>query len=296
MMKVNNPHDKLFKETFGDIAVTKDFVGQYLPKEFLEIIDVSSLVALKETFIQEDLRDSQSDLLFRVALGDKTAYLYFLFEHKSYQAKDIALQLLGYMRQIWDRELQKEKAKELSIIIPLLIYHGEREWESPKTIGDWIAGYKKFTVDILKYVPDFEYVFYDLSPHGREEVKGSWKLQAYLRLMKHIFNEDWEQIIEVIVTIDSLLEKGNRTYFDTVILYLLHARKNVPVEEISNRLTIEGGKRLMTTAEQLRQEGKIENARETARKLLHMNMDKEQIAHITELSIEEIEGIAGNRH
>lgn len=31
--RINQHHNKLFKETFGDLEVTKDFIKHYLPKK-----------------------------------------------------------------------------------------------------------------------------------------------------------------------------------------------------------------------------------------------------------------------
>ncbi|MEA1975711.1 MAG: Rpn family recombination-promoting nuclease/putative transposase, partial [Bacillota bacterium] len=38
-MKIQNPHDKFFKETFSNVAVAKDFINNYLPKNIINIID-----------------------------------------------------------------------------------------------------------------------------------------------------------------------------------------------------------------------------------------------------------------
>lgn len=168
MSKIYNPHDRLFKETFGDVAVTQDFLENYLPDEMLEMIELESLVTMKETFIQEELKDTQSDLLCKVEMQEKEVYLYFLFEHKSYPSKDIAFQLLGYMLEIWNRDLHKANKKELSVIIPLVIYHGKRKWENPKTIGNWLKGYDELPPGIKKSVPNFDFVYYDFSLYDIE--------------------------------------------------------------------------------------------------------------------------------
>src|SRR5699024_11605258 len=48
-----------------------------------------------DSFIEEGLQDSRSDLLYGAMIDGAKSYVYFLFEHKSYPTKDIALQLLG---------------------------------------------------------------------------------------------------------------------------------------------------------------------------------------------------------
>lgn len=296
MHKMNNPHDKLFKETFTDVAVTKDFVRNYFPKSVLSVMDVESLELLNDSFIQDRLVDTRSDLLCQVKMNENPAYLYFLFEHKSFKEKNIALQLLGYMLEIWNRELEKAGATELPIIIPLLLYHGKEKWDNPQTIGDLVDGDKELSPELKEYIPDFTFIYYDFSVHGDEEVKGDVKLQAYLQLVKHIFTRDWAVLINVIVKIDSLLTGKYHVYFETILLYVYAFRDHIPVEKLKEKLTVEGRKRLMTAAERLIQEGELKGElkekRETARKLLALNMELAQIAKVTELSIEEIKQIA----
>jgi predicted transposase/invertase (TIGR01784 family) len=89
---------------------------------------------MKLSFIDKKLRESFSDLLFSVDINSRQGYIYFLFEHKSYPVTDIAFQLLKYMTEIWNTKVNKEKAEELPIIIPLVIYHGKTAWRTGRTL------------------------------------------------------------------------------------------------------------------------------------------------------------------
>lgn len=139
MDRVNKPHDKFFKETLGDVSVAQDFIHHYLPEEILGIIDTSSISPEKDSFITKDLEEYFSDLLFSVTMNGEEGYLYFLFEHKSYEEKSISFQLLKYMIEIWENKLNKEKTDELPIVIPLVIYHGRQKWSMARTLGDLLV-------------------------------------------------------------------------------------------------------------------------------------------------------------
>ncbi len=88
-------------------------------------------------------------------------------------------------------------------------------------------------------------------------------------------------------------------YFETIMIYLLGSRDDVPFEILKKELTDEGRKRLMSIADKLRyegmkegkEEGKYERSREIPKKLLLLNLDKKQIIEATDLSAEEIERI-----
>ena len=52
-MKIQNPHDKFFKETFSKVEVARDFIKNYLPESVLAVIDLETLEIQKDSFINE---------------------------------------------------------------------------------------------------------------------------------------------------------------------------------------------------------------------------------------------------
>ncbi|WP_146913877.1 Rpn family recombination-promoting nuclease/putative transposase, partial [Halolactibacillus halophilus] len=68
-IQVQNPHDKFFKETFKNPQVTKDFITYYLPPSLVKQIDVNTLEPQKDSFINKELEEVFSDLLFKVDIN-----------------------------------------------------------------------------------------------------------------------------------------------------------------------------------------------------------------------------------
>ncbi|WP_429160041.1 Rpn family recombination-promoting nuclease/putative transposase [Desulfitispora alkaliphila] len=52
---------------------------------------MNTLEPQKDSFINEELQEVFSDMLFRVNINNREGYIYFLFEHKSYTSKSISL-------------------------------------------------------------------------------------------------------------------------------------------------------------------------------------------------------------
>lgn len=101
---LTNPHDRFFRQVMARQEVATDFLRHYLPPEAAALVDLSSLVAVSETFIDEHLRPHHSDVVFSVRLKDKRpAVVYVLFEHKSFLDVRVGFQLLRYMVRIWER-------------------------------------------------------------------------------------------------------------------------------------------------------------------------------------------------
>ena len=102
MAELTNPHDRFFKDAMSWPDVTRDFLQYYLPPAVAELLDVSSAELVKDSFVDAELHEHFSDLLCQVSLrAEGGAYVYVLFEHKSYPEPLIAFQLLRYMVQVW---------------------------------------------------------------------------------------------------------------------------------------------------------------------------------------------------
>ncbi|MCD4720750.1 MAG: Rpn family recombination-promoting nuclease/putative transposase [Desulfobacula sp.] len=76
--KLYHSHDKLFRETWSNLSNAKSFLKNYLPEKILKIVQLDSLEICKDTFIEKDLKDYYSDMLYKVNLGEDPGYIYFV--------------------------------------------------------------------------------------------------------------------------------------------------------------------------------------------------------------------------
>lgn len=291
-MKIQNVHDKFFKEMFGRIEIVEDFLNNYLPKDLVDLIDVNTLEPQKDSFVNKELTESFSDLLFKVDINRKSGYIYFLFEHKSFPSKDIAFQLLKYMVAIWDSKVKKEGASPLPIIIPLVVYHGDAGWNIKSSLGEMLWGYEDLPAGINLYVPDYKYLLYDFSNYKDEDIKGQVINKIIILMMRDILKKDLSDVIK------------------SFLRYLLATRTDFTREDYKNVVKQvktaypEGGEAAMTLIEVFKEEGMVEGMAkgreegreaekaEVAKNALKKGMDKDLIADLTGLPREKIEKIA----
>jgi len=326
-MKIQNPHDKFFKETFGNLAVAKDFLRNYLPQNIMDIVDINSLEPQKDSFINEELQEVFSDMLFQVDINNKEGYIYFLFEHKSYPSQNIAFQLLNYMVRIWERKMKIEIDHKIPVVIPLVIYHGKETWKIKTSLGEMIRGYEDLPEEIRAYIPNYQYVLYDISRFSDDEIKGEAQLRILISIFRDIFTKNSDGIQETIyraaTTLQELDDKETGMgYFETFIHYVFNAGPQLTKNDINKIIhkietTYPGGSdTIMTLAEILREEGKNEGriqgikegmekgmekgmevgakniALEVARKAVHEGVELPLIAKLTGLSKKEVEKLA----
>lgn len=301
-MKLQNPHDKFFKETFGKVEIAKDFLNNYLPQNIINIVDMGTLEPQKDSFIDKELKEIFADMLFKVNIEDEEGYIYFLFEHKSYTSKNVSFQLLKYMIEIWEAKIKNEKTDELPVIIPLVIYHGRDKWNIKNTLVEMIKGYDNLPQDMKKYIPNYEYLIYDISRYTDEDIKGELKLRILLTIFRDIFTKDDKGLQETVLkSIEYLRELEEQQtsveYFETLMKYIFSARVDLTKEaanEIIRKIETtypEGSEVVMTLAEQFREEGTMRGLEKVVRKSIIKGLTTEDIMEITGLKKEEIEDI-----
>ncbi|SDZ24492.1 Rpn family recombination-promoting nuclease/putative transposase [Tindallia californiensis] len=264
---VKNPHDTFFKENFSRTDVAHSFLTYYLPEDVLSQIDLTSLNPEKDRFINKSLKESHSDMLYSTRINGQDGYIYFLFEHKSYVEKDTLFQLMSYMTDIWRADM-KQDIKELPVIIPLVIYCGASTWQAKTRLGDMIAGYHALPETIKKYVPDYEYPFYDLSHYSVDEMKGSARFQIMTSAFQSVFRRQQKHrdSRDVILRAGEHLrqmenQEDAMDCFETLLRYLNNEGKPMnrqEMEAIAEQLKgiyAKGSEVMKSTADLLREEG-----------------------------------------
>lgn len=265
-MKIQKLHDKFFKETFGNVETTKNFLIHYLPKRLLNVIDVNSLEVQKDSFINKELQEHFSDLLFKVIICHQEGYLYLLFEHKSYIDETISIQLLKYIVEIWSQKQAKEHTKHLPIIIPIVIYHGKKNWNIPTSLGEFLNGYNQLPKEIKRYVPNYEFLLYDISRYSDEEIKGTAQLKILFTLFRDLNTGDAhrqkEAIFRSIYFLNELENKKTAIgYLETLVHYVFNVVKDFTKDDMKTMIekidhtNLKGRDVVMTLADLLRKEG-----------------------------------------
>ena len=119
-------HDKTFRQLMSHLPIAKEFLKSYLPAHILNKINLATLRITKNSYIDEQLRASASDVLYLAKTHDaKPAYIYTLCEHQSTPDKTMALRFLSYTCRIMQDHL-RQKHQYLPIVIPLLVYNGKQ--------------------------------------------------------------------------------------------------------------------------------------------------------------------------
>jgi len=188
--KVNKTnHDILIKKAMENPSLAREFLEEYLPDEYKQLIDLTTLKPEKETYVEESLRTKLSDMVFSVQMHNKAedkkynAFIYTLIEHQSYSDYWIALRLLKYSLLLLERHTIKRN--KLPVILPIVIYNGKKKYSAPRNI------FELFTYpDIARKTIEEDYRLIDLQAISDNEMDYEKHLSFLLYTMKHIHERD----------------------------------------------------------------------------------------------------------
>jgi len=132
--KIHQPHDKFMKSLLEDKEMAVEFFKAFLPKSIKDRVDLEGLEHSSHSFISENLRETQADIVFTCPLkGRKNEEVYLCLivgEHKNRPDRYVVIQLGGYMFDGYRQQLS-DKTQPLKVILPFLYYHGSESWEPP---------------------------------------------------------------------------------------------------------------------------------------------------------------------
>ncbi len=108
-MKTNytpTPHDTMFRQFLTQPDVARDFMEIHLPAELREICDLSTLTLESGSFVEDDLRQYFSDVLYSLKTRAGDGYIHVLIEHQSTPDKHMAFRLMRYAVAAMQRHLE----------------------------------------------------------------------------------------------------------------------------------------------------------------------------------------------
>ena len=85
MADIHQPHDRIFRAVFSDTDEAAGLLQTVLPDTLRNHCDWTTLTLLDGSFIDDEVRGSQSDLLYQIehAGTGQPISMYLLFEHQS---------------------------------------------------------------------------------------------------------------------------------------------------------------------------------------------------------------------
>ncbi len=239
MESLPTPHNNFFHFALSHLPNARGLIETQLSPAALAELKLDTLQLETGSFVDPDLREKFSDLLFSVELANassdassRQALVYFLFEHKSQSDRLTVLQVLSYIVRIWEKRVRD--GEPLCPIVPLLVYHGETAWSAARSL----AGLIPTPAALAEYQIHFQPPLLDLSRLDDEEIQGESVLRNTLRLLKYSRSRHLVEILrEILELICRALPAASITEWAQAIgVYVMTVNKNIDYEQYKQTL------------------------------------------------------------
>ena len=267
MADIHQPHDRLFRAVFSDAVEAASLLQAALPDSVRDSFDWATLTLLDGTFVDEDLRGSQSDLLYQIEHTEtgQPVSMYLLFEHQSSPDPWMPFRLLRYSCRIWEADRRSDPERsELRPIVPVVFYQGARGWNHSTEFADLFPE----AVRSLPWIPRFTHELLDQTTLEPEAVAGNVKGRIAQLLMMVAFGRHVEAALDWAArwTLSLRQAEGGVDEFRRFIVYLAAVQDDDIIETFSEALERHGldlKGEIMTYAEQLLAEGEAKGVQRT---------------------------------
>jgi predicted transposase/invertase (TIGR01784 family) len=261
-----NPHDAFFKQTLSDPRLAGTFLREHLPPEVAELLGPEAPEPVAGSFVDEQLRQHHSDLLFRVRLktGDD-AFAHVLLEHKSSPDRGARLQLLRYVvRVLVDFYEHNEPQLPLPPVVPLLAHQGPEGWSFSCEFADLFGSVPE---PLRPYLPSFRHALVDLTRIDDRELSAEARLRAFLKALKYCRRRDLDDCIQLVFAQASILDDNDLMVISTYLNKGSEAMNKAVLEQALEHLPSERHERIVRWLtqpeyEKAKAEGKAEGKAE----------------------------------
>ncbi|XTZ39667.1 Rpn family recombination-promoting nuclease/putative transposase [Salmonella enterica] len=296
----STPHDAVFRKLLSHKETARDFLEIHLPPHLLSFCDLNTLHLESGSFVEKDLRNCYSDVLYSLKTTSGNSYIYTLIEHQSSPDKNMAFRLMRYAIAAMQRHLDKGY-RDLPLVIPLLFYHG-RVTPYPWSLR-WLDAFHQPQQAESLYTGAFHLI--DITCKPDEEIMQHRRIAMLELLQKHVRQRDMLEFQQQLVSLLALGYTSNEQ-LKTLMSYLLQAGNTADPAAFLFTLASRTGDHqhkgvLMNIAQYLRDEGMAQGlsqgreegiqqeAMRIVRVMLEKGMEPEAVMHLTGLSPEVIE-------
>ena len=305
--KINNIHDKTFRKLLKNKRNAVRIINKILKEE--NRIREEEIEEYTNSFITDKYKNVEADIIYKL----KGKEVFFHIEHQTKVDEMMPYRILRYEVELIDgvllnRGIGKSKDK-IPIIIPIVVYTGEKKWKVKKNIREMQDKWKEYQAGMELG----KYNLIDINTLDKEELLKEENIISKMLILEKIKTE--EEMIEYIVKIGKEISKNKEKYTKEEIGLL-----NIQIKaEFKNRFKMELPKEvveqlrikevasIMTLAERLDldrertnreaelrgiEEGKKETKLEMIKKMLKENLSINIIEAVSGFSRKQIEKIA----
>ncbi len=121
--------------------MVRDLIMGFIPDEWLHSLDYATLERVNASYVTEDFKQREDDIVWKVKVGGQWVYLYLLIEFQSSVDKYMALRMMVYQGLLYQDLIKSGDVLKdglLPPILPIVLYNGKDRWTAATDVFDLI--------------------------------------------------------------------------------------------------------------------------------------------------------------
>jgi len=184
--------------------MVQELLQTFVRESWVAELDFSTLEKVSGSYVSDDLRDREDDVIWKVRIGESWVYLYILLEFQSTVDRFMAVRLLTYTGLLYQDLLKSGQVKgkqKLPPVFPLVLYNGEKRWNAATSIADLIAAAPS---GLQRYLPQYRYLVIDEGSYREQELAELKNLVTALFRLEH--SNEPEDVLQLIKQMNAWLQ------------------------------------------------------------------------------------------
>ena len=174
------PHDAAYKLLFSFPEMVRDLLAGFVPREWVEELDLSTLERWPGGHVSDDLRQRHQDRVWRVRFHDRWLYALVLLEFQSTVDRTMAVRILAYTALLY-QDLLRASSDALPPVFPIVLYDGSERWTAAKDVAGLLAPYGE---PLAPYQPSQRYFLLDVRGYTDSLPEGRNRVAELIRLAR----------------------------------------------------------------------------------------------------------------
>lgn len=154
-------HDNSYKLLFSHPRMVEDLLRGFVREAWVDELDFATLEKVSASFVSDDLRDREDDVIWRVRWGRDWLYVYLLLEFQSTVDAFMAVRIMTYLGLLYQELIRAGKLTatgKLPPVLPIVLYNGNKRWNAAQDIVDLI---EVVPGGLAHYRPQLRYLLLD---------------------------------------------------------------------------------------------------------------------------------------
>ncbi|MCG5525885.1 Rpn family recombination-promoting nuclease/putative transposase [Ectothiorhodospira haloalkaliphila] len=102
-------HDNSYKLLFSHPRMVRDLLTGFVKEAWVEQLDFTSLEKVSGSYVTDELRDREDDIIWRIRWGKDWLYVYLLLEFQSSVDRFMAVRIMSYVGLLYQDLIRQNK-------------------------------------------------------------------------------------------------------------------------------------------------------------------------------------------